>query len=351
MPDSSIDKKTQQGTKWSVLTEVGAKVISPIVNMILARLLTPEAFGVVATVTMITSFADIFSDAGFQKFLIQHDFKNQDDFFKSTTVAFWTNLGISIVAWLIIFIFSDELAAFVGSPELGCVVWVASLSLPLTSFSSIQMAHYRKNFRFNVLFKVRMVGAVVPLFVTVPIAYFTRNYWALILGTLAGNLVNAIILTVWSKWKPTFYYSITRLKQMFAYSWWVLFESIVVWLTSYIGTFIVSQYLTKTEVGFYKTGMSTVNQIISLVTSATSAPLFSALSVLKTDGDAFEKIYVRYIRAISTFVIPLGVGIFLFQDFITYVLLGSQWMQSNRQIMMRSDIKLPQPFASWSNSL
>ncbi len=88
MPDSSIDKKTQQGTKWSVLTEVGAKVISPIVNMILARLLTPEAFGVVATVTMITSFADIFSDAGFQKFLIQHDFKNQDDFLKAQQLHF-----------------------------------------------------------------------------------------------------------------------------------------------------------------------------------------------------------------------------------------------------------------------
>lgn len=327
MDDLSVAKKTQQGTKWSIATEIVAKVIAPIINMILARLLTPEAFGVVATVTMVTSFADIFSDAGFQKFLIQHDFRDKDDFFKSTTVAFWTNLGISLLAWFIIFIFSDSLAELVGNRGLGNVIWVAALSLPLTSFSSIQMAHYRREFRFNVLFRVRIIGAFVPLVVTVPLALITRSYWALILGTLASNFVNAVILTVWSEWKPTFYYSFTRLKKMFSYSWWILLESIVVWLTSNIGTFIVSIYLNQTEVGLYKTGMNTVNQIINLITAATSAPLFSALSVLKNDDMAFEKIYIRYIRAIGVFVIPLGIGIYLYRDVVTVILLGDQWTQ------------------------
>lgn len=327
MSEVFVVQKMQQGTKWSIVTEIGTKLISPITNMILARLLTPEAFGVVATVTMITSFADMFSDAGFQKFLIQHDFEDEDEFFKSTTVAFWTNLAISVFAWLLIFLFSEPLAALVGNEGLGNVIWIAALSLPLTSFSSIQMAHYRKQFKFNILFWIRMVAAAVPLVVTVPLAFITRSYWALIIGTLVGNVINAGILTICSDWRPTFYYSISRLKEMFSYSWWILLESIVVWLTSYIGTFIVSIYLTQQEVGLYKTGMNTVNQIVSLITSATSAPLFSALSVLKNDNDAFEKIYIRYIRAIGTFVIPMGIGIYIYHDVITKILLGDQWMQ------------------------
>ncbi|MCD7761774.1 MAG: lipopolysaccharide biosynthesis protein [Lachnospiraceae bacterium] len=308
----SIENKTENSTRWSLITETAAKLIAPIVSMILARLLTPEAFGVIASVNMIVSFADVFSDAGFQKYLIQHDFKDKKEFYLYTDVAFWTNLAISIFAWLIIAIFSEPLANLVGNPGLGNVVCIAALSLPLTSFSSIQMAHYRKTFDFKTLFYVRIISACVPLVVTVPLAFITRSYWAMVIGTLASNIVNAILLTARSKWKPHFHYSFKVLKVMFSYSWWILIESISVWLTSYIGTFIVGLFLTTTEVGYYKTGMSTVNQIITLISVSISNPLFSALSALKNDEERFESVYYKYIRAVGTFMIPLAVGFLLF---------------------------------------
>ena len=86
-------------TKWSLITEFLAKLMTPITNLILARLLAPEAFGVVATITMIITFADIFTDAGFQKYLIQYNFKSEEEKTRSITVAFWTNLAISIIIW------------------------------------------------------------------------------------------------------------------------------------------------------------------------------------------------------------------------------------------------------------
>ena len=96
MNSNNLNKKIGMAAKWSIATEIAAKLISPVSNMILARFLTPEAFGVVATVTMVTSFADMFTDAGFQKYLVQHEFKDKNDQYDSTTVAFWTNLAISI---------------------------------------------------------------------------------------------------------------------------------------------------------------------------------------------------------------------------------------------------------------
>ena len=83
-----ISKQIGQATKWSSITEIAAKLISPIVNMVLARLLAPEAFGVVATITMVISFAEIFTDAGFQKYIIQHEFADDEELNKSTNVAF-----------------------------------------------------------------------------------------------------------------------------------------------------------------------------------------------------------------------------------------------------------------------
>lgn len=329
MADDKLSKKTADATRWSTITELIAKLISPITNMLLARLLTPEAFGVIATINMVISFADMFTDAGFQKYLIQHKFIDKEELDNNTNVAFWSNLVISIFLWFIISLFSEQIASIVGNNGLGIVVSVAAISLPLTSFSSIQMARFKRSFDFKNLFYIRIVSAVVPLVVTVPLALFTRNYWALVIGTIAGNLINAILLTIRSEWKPSLYFNLSVLKNMFSYSGWILLESITVWFTSYADTFIVGAYLSNYFLGLYKTSMTTTNQVIGLVTAATSAPLFTALSKLQTEEDYFKNFYYKYIQAISVFLVPLGVGMFIYSDLVTTILLGSQWLEAS----------------------
>lgn len=232
MEENNIQKKVIQATKWSTITEVAAKLVAPITNMVLARVLTPEAFGVVATITMVISFAEMFADSGFQKYLVQREFKNEKEKFENANVAFWTNLSISIILWLIIFIFREDIATLVGNPGLGMVLAIASLELPMTSFSSIQMALYRRDFDFKTLFIVRIFSIIIPFIVTIPLALLGLNYWALIIGNLCKQLSNAIILTLKSKWKPQLYYSVEKLKEMFSFSAWSLIEAISIWLTS-----------------------------------------------------------------------------------------------------------------------
>lgn len=328
MNTSEVNKKTAIATRWSVFTELIAKLISPVTNMILARLLTPDAFGVIATIMMVISFADMFTDAGFQKYLIQHNFKTKEELDKSTCVAFWTNLVFSIFLWIVIFIFADKIAFLVGNKGLGNVIIIAAISLPLTSFSSIQMARYKKDFNFKTLFFVRVVGILIPIFITVPIAFFYRNYWALVIGTISGNLINAILLTKYSNWKPSFFYDFKILKNIFSFSWWVLMESISVWLTAYIGTFIIGSYFSSYYLGIYKTSITIVEQIVIIIVASTSAPLFSALSKLQNDMENFKDVYYKYMKAIGMIVIPMGVGIFLYKNFITLFLLGDQWKEA-----------------------
>ena len=328
MNSNSLNKKIGVATKWSVVTEIAAKFISPISNMILARFLTPEAFGVVATATMITSFADIFTDAGFQKYLIQHEFKDKEEQYDSTTVAFWTNFGISIFLWIMIIASRDWLAVLVGNPGLGMVIAVACFSLPLTSFSSIQMALFRRAFDFKTLFIVRIIAVCIPLIVTVPLAFFTRSYWSIIVGNISVNFINAVILTIKSEWKPRLYYSYKRLKQMFSFSFWTLVEQISIWLTSYIDTFIVGTLLTTHYLGIYKTSTTTVNQIIALITSAITPVLFSALSRVQDNDFEFKKIFFKFQRLVGIVVIPLGAGIYLYRNLITDIMLGKQWIEA-----------------------
>lgn len=319
------NKTIGNAAKWSVVTEVAAKLVTPISNMILARLLTPEAFGVVATATMVFSFADMFTDSGFQKYLVQHEFEDNEERNNATNVAFWTNLTLSLIFWLFISIFSNPLAAAVGNPGMGKVLIIACMSLPLTSFSSIQMALYRREFDFKTLFYVRMVGAVIPLIITVPLAMTTHSYWALIIGTLCGNLSNAFILTIRSKWKPSLYFSFEILKKMLSFSIWSLVEAISIWLTSYLDVFIVGVFLSSYYLGVYKTAMNTVNQIMNLITASTTTVLFSALSRAQNDKTEFDKLFFEFQRNVGLLLLPMGIGICIYRGVVTQILLGEQW--------------------------
>ena len=321
--------KIVNATKWSAIAELLAKLVTPITSMVLARLLTPEAFGVVATITMIVSFAEIFTDAGFQKYIIQHEFTDAKDRDECTNVAFWSNMVLSFILWGIIAILDEPLATLVGNPGLGHVITIASISLPLQAFSSIQMANYKRDLDFRTLFKARLVGVLVPLFVTIPLAIFMHSFWALVIGTIAVSVANAIVLTIWSKWKPRLYFSWRKLRDMLSFTIWSMVESISIWLTNYIDIFIVGICLCPYYLGLYKTSMTTVAQITTLITAATTPVLFSSLSRLQDNREEFEHLFFRFQKLVGILIIPLGVGIYVFRDFVTLVLLGNQWMEAS----------------------
>lgn len=325
---SELNSKIVNASKWSAITEIIARLVMPITNMVLARLLTPDAFGVVATITMIVSFAEIFTDAGFQKYLIQHQFKDDKDREESTNVAFWSNFLMSIVIWIIIGLFSAPLAKIVGNPGLGNVITIACVSIPLAAFSSIQMALYKRDFDFKTLFKAKIIGILMPILVTIPLALWLHSYLALVIGTIATNIVNALTLTLYSKWKPRLFYSWKKLKEMLSFSVWSMIEAVSIWATSYIDIFIIGVYINEYYLGIYKTSMTIVGQITALITAATTPILFSSLSRLQDDMTAFKDMFFKFQKLVGLLVIPIGVAIFCFRDLITNILLGSQWVEA-----------------------
>lgn len=328
----NLNNQVVNATKWSSLTELAAKLVAPISTMVLARLLTPDAFGVLVTATMIISFAEIFTDAGFQKYLIQHKFDSDEDLYRSTNVAFWSNLVLSLVIWVVIICFSEKIATLVGNDGRGDVIAVSCFCIPLAAFSSIQMALYKRSFDFKTLFWVRIVGVLIPLLVTIPLAYFTRSYWSLIVGMIALNLSNAIILTVKSKWRPSLFYSFRLLKDMFSFTAWSMIEAVAIWMTGYVDIFIVGTMLNQYYLGVYRTSMSTVGQIMGLITAATTPVLFSSLSRLQDNDEELKRMFFSFQKLVGILVIPLGVGIYLFRDLITEILLGNQWTEASHFI-------------------
>lgn len=325
----NVGEKMVNSLKWSTTTEILLKLISPITNMILARILSPNEFGVIATVTMVFSFADMLTDAGFQKYLIQHDFENEEELNNSTNVAFWSNLIVSLIIWGIIILFNQPIAKMLGDKSLGKVIIIACISLPLTSFSSIQLARFKREFEFKSLFKTRTIVALIPLIVTIPLALIGASYWSIIIGNIVGNLFNAIILTSISKWKPSLYFNTELLKKMISYCLWTLADSIAVWFTTWIDIFIIGIYLDNHHLGLYKNSMNMVNALLTIITASLTPVLFVSLSKYQKNITKMSNLFLTSQKYLSALIIPLGIGIYLYRDLATEIMLGSQWSEAS----------------------
>ena len=332
------------------MTEIGVKLITPIVNILLAHILLPSAFGVVASITLITSFAEMLQDAGFQKYLIQHSFKSNKERDKYANVAFWTNLGVSVLFCALIIAFRGRIALIIGISGNELALAIASLALPLAALCSIQTALFQRKLDFKSLFIVRVASAFIPLVITLPLAIFGWGYWSLIIGTLAGKAFNAAVLSFRSNWAPSFRYEFICLKEMWSFSAWTLLESISIWLTSWVGVFIIGSCMGEHYVGLYNNSIAVVNSVIAIVSASTASVLTSALSKMQDDRKAFEECFFKYQKGASFAVFLMG-GLFLsFGQTINEILLGPNWNEAALLISLWGfSSALVVPFANYGS--
>lgn len=325
MSDDVVEVRAARATRWASVTEVAARIITPVTTMLLARILAPEAFGVIATISVVVSFADMFSDAGFQKYLVQHEFADDDERSRCLSVAFWTNLAVSAVLLAAIVAFRHPLASAVGSPAHGDVLAVASVQLLLTSFSSVQFAMFRRDLDFRTLFTVRMVGVSIPLVVAMPLALLGFGYWSLVISSIALQVSNAVLTTLKSRWRPRLTYDVATLRAMLSFSIWSLVEAFSIWLTSWVDILVIGRVLDEYHVGLYTTSVTMVNNLLAVITASTAPVLFAALSRMQDDDHRFRALFLGTQRYVALLVFPLGAGVFLYRDVAVRLLLGSGW--------------------------
>lgn len=325
---NGLEAKVVTATKWSALTEIASKLVSPISGMILARLLTPEAYGAVATTVIIISFAEMLTDAGFQRYLIQHKFPDDKDKHKCANTAFWINFTLSLFAWMIIANFRHEIAKLVGSPDLGNAIATACAIIPITSLSSVQESFFKRDLNFKPLFRVRMLIMLVPFLTTIPLAIILRNYWALIAGSIIHKIIYAIALTINSQWKPSLKFSLYKAKGMMNFWFWTSAGRIITYMTSYIDLFLISNKFDQYYLGIYRTSIQTSTHIIALISSIIVPVLLPTYSIVQNDHNKLRDTILNIQKHLSIILLPIGLGIFLYDDLITNILLGNQWNEA-----------------------
>ncbi|MDD4110551.1 MAG: oligosaccharide flippase family protein [Clostridia bacterium] len=328
LSSTEIQSKSKKSVKWSLLGEIFAKIAVPLSTMVLARLLTPEIYGIATAVTIVVTFCETVANSGFAKFIIQHDFENHEEYEKYFAVSFYVSLILSFALCAIIIIFRYPLSAYVGNSGYEIVLMASSIQIPFAAVNALFIADLKRRFLFKKLFLIRIVYSLVPFAVTIPLAFLGMGYWALVIGTIAGRIIQMPFLIKASKEKIKFYFSFFVLKKMLSASFAMIVESIIIWLCSWISTIIAANFFDQTTVGIIKVANSTVDSIFSLFGTAFVAVLFPTLSRLKNDKKAFEESFFSIQSAALSILIPLGVGAYFFANIITTVFLGDGWTEA-----------------------
>lgn len=308
--------------KWSFLSEMASKAIQPLVFVVLARLLTPADYGVVAAATMVISFSQIFWDAGMGKAIIQY----QGERTAAANVAFWINnlLGL-LVAGVLVTISGIVSEKVFHDPRVAPVLQIMALQVVLSALVSVQTALLQKDLQFCHLFWVRLVTVTIPGVISIPLAYHGFGYWALVFGTLAGQAVQTAILWKMCSWKPAFTFDWEISKKLARFGGWVAITGLMAWFYIWADSLIVGMYLGSIELGLYRTGNAFVMMLYGFAFGPLLPVFYSYFAKMQSDRERLKEILAKVLRTISLVSIPLAVLLYVSAKLVADSLFGENW--------------------------
>ena len=328
MNSNEIKSVAKKSVKWSLLGEIFAKIATPLSTMFLARLLSPEIYGIATAVTLVVTFCETVTESGFAKFVIQTDFESEEDYRRYFSISFYTSLLLSALIFLGVFFLRTPLSSAVGNAGYEMVLVVSCIQIPFAAINALFSADLRRQFKFKKLFAIRIVYCIIPFVVTIPLAVLGFDHWSLVVGAIAAQIIECPFLVLACKGQVKLFFSWKMFFKTFKLSFPMILESIIIWFCTWTGTIFAANLFDSEVVGIVKVSSSTVNSIFALFATAFTAVLFPALSRLKKDNDAYQDTFYSIQSAALSVLVPLGIGVFFYSHFVTDIFLGSKWEEA-----------------------
>ena len=324
MENESLKKKTLGGFIWRLAERTGAQGVSFVVSIILARLLAPEVYGLIALVTVFTNILQVFVDSGFGNALIQK--KDADDLDFSS--VFYFNMVMCSCLYVAMFFAAPFIAKFYDKPELTALVRVISLTLIVAGIKGIQQAYVSKNMLFKRFFFATLGGTIFSAFLGVFLAYKGAGAWALVVQQLSNATIDTIILWITVKWRPKPMFSFKRLKGLFSYGWKLLLSNLLDTGYSSLRSLIIGKVYTSSDLAFYNKANMFPHVIIMNVNASIDSVLLPSMSKVQDSKEAVKSMTRRAMK-ISTYVMaPFLMGLAACGKAFITILITEKWLPS-----------------------
>lgn len=318
----SIRTQLLNGIVWSTFEKVSVKGTSFVIGIILARLLSPEDYGLLGMLGVFIAVSNVFIESGLAKALIQK--KNCTDTDYST--VFFVNIIISLVLYAILFFASPFIASFYREPSLSIITKVLALNFIIGSFNIVQRAKLMIAFDFRSLAQINLLGTIMGGVVGIAMAYLEWGVWSLIAQVLTSTLVMSLFFPFYSNWKPLFVFSMNSLKRLFGFGSKLLASGVITVVYNNISTICIGKFYQSTQLGFYTRATQfsemiawTINDILGTVT-------FPALCQLQDEREKMLTLYRKSLFYTAVVIFPVMILLSLLAKPLILLLLTEKWL-------------------------
>ena len=321
-PGGTLSQRVVKGGFWVFFLRIINRGFGLIRLIILARILSPNDFGLMGIALLTMSTLETFSQTGFQQALIQ-----KKENIKSYLNSAWTVLILrGFVLFVILYFIAPYAAVFFNTPEAKPIIRVIGFSILFQAFTNIGITYFKKELEFNKEFIYQFSGTLADFVVAVTAVLILRNVWALVFGLLAGNMVRCFVSYFIHPYRPHLSSDLGKAKELFGFGKWILGSSILVFLITQGDDIFVGKLLGVTALGYYQLAYRISNMPATEITHVISQVTFPAYSKLQDNIPKLREAYLKVLQVTAFLSFPIAGLIFVLAPDFTKIFLGEKWM-------------------------
>lgn len=307
---------------WRLGERIGAQLVSFVVSIILARLISPKDYGTIALVMVFTVILQVFVDSGFGTALIQK--KNADELDYSS--VFYFNIIACLILYGLIFFTAPLISKFYSDPNLILIIRVLGLTIIITGVRAIQQAYVSRNMLFKKFFFSTLGGTLISAVIGLFLAFSGYGVWALVAQQLSNSFFDTLILWFTVDWRPKLIFSWKRLKALYSFGWKLLVSALLDTIYSNLRNLIIGKIYSPSDLAYYNQGDKLPKLIITNINTSIDSVLLPTMSNYSDNVEKIKHMTRRSIR-ISTYIIsPILFGLAACSEQVISILLTDKWL-------------------------
>lgn len=319
---NTLHHKTITGIIWTFLEQIFRVGIQTFTTLILAWLLLPEDFGLMAMVAVFFAIANSLMDSGFSQALIRKKEICQIDY----STVFYTNLVLGILVYVLLFASAPFVASFYDEPRLTALVRVVGLVVIINSFQLVQVADLTRKLNFKVQFNVTLPSAIFSGIVAIFMAAMGFGVWSLAAQMLISSFAATALYWIINKWRPSKDFSIKSLNEMFGFGSKLLASGLLDTAFQNIYVIIIGKLFSATLVGYYFFAQNIQQLVMTQLTGAVQRVTYPALSSIQDDNTALKAFYRRIIQVVTYIVFPCMIALIVLAKPLFSLMLKEDWL-------------------------
>ena len=324
MSQQSLKDKTIKGTAWSAIDNVTQYIVTFVVSIVLARILSPDDYGLLGIIGIFTAVCNAIINSGFTTAIMRKKDPTDDDY----NTAFIINMALSLLLYIIVFICSPFIAHFFSREELVALTRVASLAMIIGALALVQQTRLTKRIDFKTQTKITFYSSIISGAIGVAMAFLGFGVWALVAQGLIAQLIRTVLLWYFNHWTPSLRFSKQSAHYLFGFGWKLMISNILDSLWTQLYQVIVGKYYSPATLGQYTRAKHFSQLFSSNLTSVIQRVTFPVLSNIQDDKERMVNGYRKIIKTTMFMTFTLMFALGAVSEPLLYCLIGEKWHEA-----------------------